>query len=228
MKNMGDLLDGASLTVTGKTLAENLQKAEVFAQEVIRPLTDPVHPYGGIAVLRGNLARRGAIIKQVAVKEELWNFTGAARVFNSEEEALAGLDKGEIKKGEVIVIRYEGPKGGPGMRELALFRVALKFAGLAQTNYIVTDGRFSGYSDGPSIGYLSPEAAEGGTIALVKDGDLIEIDIQKRILELKVPEQELKLRKENLVVPSRKYPKGYLTIYEKLVSSADQGAVMEI
>jgi len=228
MKTMGDLLDGASLTVTGKTLAENLQKAEVFAQEVIRPLTDPVHPYGGIAVLRGNLAQRGAIIKQVAVKEELWNFTGEARVFNSEEEALAGLGKGEIKKGEVIVIRYEGPKGGPGMREMALFRVALKFAGLAQTNYIVTDGRFSGYTDGPSIGYLCPEAAEGGTIALVKDGDLIEIDIQKRILELKVPEQELKLRKEKLVPPSRKYPRGYLAIYEKLVSSADQGAVMEI
>jgi dihydroxy-acid dehydratase len=228
MKTMGDALDVTPLTVTGMTLAENLTKAAVFDPEVIRPLISPVHPYGGIAVLKGNLAERGAIIKQVAVNKELWNFTGEARVFNSEEDALAGLRKGQIKKGEVIVIRYEGPKGGPGMREMALFRVALKFAGLAHTNYLVTDGRFSGYSDGPSIGYLCPEAAEGGTIALVRDGDVIEIDVEKRVLELKVPEQELKLRKEALVHPARKYPKGYLTIYEKLVSSADEGAVMDL
>ncbi len=227
MKTMGDLLNGASLTVTGQTVEENLKKAEVFDLEVIRPQTNPVHHYGGIAVLKGNLAERGAIIKQVAVKEELWAFTGEARVFNSEEEAMDGLAKGSIKKGEVIVIRYEGPKGGPGMREMALFRVALKFAGMGQTNYIVTDGRFSGYSEGPSIGYLSPEAAEGGTIALVKDGDIIEIDIRKRLLELKVSGPELKLRREQLVHPSRNYPKGYLSIYKKLVSSADRGAVTE-
>jgi dihydroxy-acid dehydratase len=136
------------------------------------------------------------------------------------------LGKGQIKKGDVVVIRYEGPKGGPGMREMALFRVALEFAGMGETNYIVTDGRFSGYSEGPSIGYLAPEAAEGGTIALVKDGDLIEIDVEKRILELRVPEKELRLRRENLVYPPKKYPKGYLDIYAKMVSSADQGAVL--
>jgi dihydroxy-acid dehydratase len=228
MKTMGKLLDGTSLTVTGDTLDENLKKAEVFDPEVIRPRTNPVHPYGGIAVLKGNLAAQGALIKQVAVKNELWKFTGQARVFDSEEEALDGLGKGLIKKGEVIVIRYEGPKGGPGMREMALFRVALKFAGMGQTNYIVTDGRFSGYSDGPSIGYLCPEAADGGTIALVKDGDLIEIDIEKRIIDLKVPEQELQLRKGKLVPPVRQHPKGYLDVYKKMVSSADLGAVIDI
>jgi dihydroxy-acid dehydratase len=216
------------LTVTGKTLAENLNQAGVFTPEVIRPRTDPVHPYGGIAVLRGNLAERGALIKQVAVKKELWNFRGEARAFNSEEEALAGLGQGQIKKGDVVVIRYEGPKGGPGMREMALFRLALEFAGMGGTNYIVTDGRFSGYSEGPSIGYLSPEAAEGGTIALVKDGDMIEINIEKRVLELKVSENELKSRREKLIHPSPKYPKGYLDIYAKLVSSADRGAVLKI
>jgi dihydroxy-acid dehydratase len=228
MKTLGDFLNGTALTVTGKTLAENLEKASVFSTEVIRPLANPVHPYGGIAVLKGNLAEQGAVIKQVAVEKELWRFTGEARVFNSEEEASAGLGSGWIKKGDAVVIRYEGPKGGPGMREMAFFRVALKFAGLADTNYIVTDGRFSGYSEGPSIGYLSPEAAEGGTIALVQDGDRIEIDIENRRLELKVSEQELKRRREKLVHPAKKHPRGYLDIYARLVSSAAQGAVTKV
>jgi len=226
MKTLGDLLDGGVLTVTGETLGDNLKKAGVFNPEVIRPRTDPVHVFGGIAVLMGNLAERGAIIKQVAVKKELWRFTGEARVFNSEEEALTGLGRGQIKKGEVVVIRYEGPRGGPGMREMALFRLALEFAGMGETNYIVTDGRFSGYSEGPSVGYLSPEAAEGGTIALVQDGDVIEIDVEKRILDLRVPEAELRVRREKLVHPPKKYPRGYLDIYAKLVSPADQGAVL--
>jgi dihydroxy-acid dehydratase len=227
MKAMGDLLEVSVLTVTGGTLMDNLEKAAVFSPEVIRPRTDPVHPYGGIAVLKGNLAERGAVIKQVAVKKELWHFVGEAKVFNSEEEALAGLGSGQIKKGDVVVIRYEGPRGGPGMREMALFRVALEFSGMGQTNYIVTDGRFSGYSEGPSIGYLSPEAAEGGTIALVKNGDVIEVDVEKRILELKVSENELKSRREKLVHPPKKYPQGYLDIYARLVSSADQGCVLK-
>ncbi len=228
MKTLGDLLNGTTLTVTGKTLAENLEKASVFSTEVIRPLANPVHPYGGIAVLKGNLAEQGAVIKQVAVEKELWRFTGEARVFNSEEEASAGLGSGRIKKGDAVVIRYEGPKGGPGMREMAFFRVALKFAGLADANYIVTDGRFSGYSEGPSIGYLSPEAAEGGTIALVQDGDIIEIDIENRKLELKVTDQELERRREKLVHPPKKHPRGYLDIYARLVSSAALGAVMKV
>jgi len=227
MKTLENLLDGSTLTATGRTLSDNLERAEVFTPEVIRPRANPVHPYGGIAVLKGNLAERGAVIKQVAVKRELWNFTGAARVFNSEEEALAGLGNGQIRKGDVVVIRYEGPKGGPGMREMALFRIALEFCGMGGTNYIVTDGRFSGYSEGPSIGYLSPEAADGGIIAVVKDGDMIEINIEKRILELKVSEPELKSRREKLRHPPKKYPKGYLDIYAKLVSSADRGAVLK-
>jgi dihydroxy-acid dehydratase len=227
MKALGDLLDVSVLTVTGKTLTDNLEKAAVFSPEVIRPRTDPVHPYGGIAVLKGNLAERGAVIKQVAVKKELWHFVGEAKVFNSEEEALSGLGSGQIKKGDVVVIRYEGPRGGPGMREMALFRVALEFAGMGETNYIVTDGRFSGYSEGPSIGYLSPEAAEGGAIALVKNGDRIEVDVEKRILELKVPENELRSRREKLIHPPKKYPQGYLDIYARLVSSADQGGVLK-
>ncbi len=227
MKSLGTFLDGTALTVTGKTLAENLEKASVFSDEVIRPLTNPVHPYGGIAVLKGNLAEEGAVIKQVAVKPELWRFRGEARVFNSEEEALAALGAGKIKKGDAVVIRYEGPKGGPGMREMAFFRLALKFAGLSETNYIITDGRFSGYSDGPCIGYLSPEAAEGGNIALVRDGDVIEIDIENRKLEMKVPDQELKRRKETWVMPSRDFPKGYLDTYARTVSSAAEGAVVK-
>ncbi len=227
MKTLADTLHGTALTVTGKTVSENLEKASVFSPEVIRPLGNPVHPYGGIAVLKGNLAEQGAVIKQVAVKKEMWRFTGQARVFNSEEEALAGLNGGKIRKGDAVVIRYEGPRGGPGMREMALFRIALKFAGLGETNYIVTDGRFSGYSDGPSIGYLSPEAAEGGNIALVRDGDIIEVDIENRKLEMKVPEEELKKRRKNLVPPEKKHPRGYLDIYGRLVSSAAQGAVIK-
>jgi dihydroxy-acid dehydratase len=227
MKNLADLLNRSALTVTGESLAENLEKASVFSPEIIRPLTNPVHPYGGIAVLRGNLAEQGAVIKQVAVKQGLWRFAGEARVFNSEEEALAGLGSGRIRRGDAVVIRYEGPKGGPGMREMALFRVALKFAGMADTNYIITDGRFSGYSEGPSIGYLCPEAAEGGTIALVQDGDGIEVDIENRKLELMVPEEELKRRREKLVHPPKEHPRGYLDIYARMVSSAAQGAVMK-
>lgn len=160
------------------------------------------------------------------MKESLWHFVGKAKVFNSEEEALLGLGSKQIEKGDVIVIRYEGPKGGPGMREMAMFRVALEFAGMGETNYIVTDGRFSGYTEGASIGYLSPEAAEGGTIALVQNGDIIEIDIENRKLELKVSDTELKKRRGKLVPPTKKYPRGYLNIYGKVVSSAAQGAVI--
>jgi dihydroxy-acid dehydratase len=225
MKTMETLLDPSALTVTGRTIAENLQNSAVFLPEIIRPLTDPVHPYGGIAVLKGNLAEKGAVIKQVAVKKELWRFSGEARVFNSEEEALDGLGKGRIKQGDAIVIRYEGPKGGPGMREMALFRAALKIYGMGDTNYIVTDGRFSGYSEGPSIGYLCPEAVEGGTIALVQNGDIIEIDIENRMLNVQVSENELKRRRANLIHPPQKFPSGYLNIYARMVTSAADGAI---
>ena len=228
MKTMESFLHKDVLTVTGDALEKNLEKAAVFSSEVIRPVDSPVHAYGGIAVLKGNLAEKGAVVKQVAVKEDMWHFTGEARVFDSEEDAVEGLMSGKIKKGDVVVIRYEGPKGGPGMREMALFRVGLEFFGMGDTNYIVTDGRFSGYSSGPSIGYLSPEAAEGGNIALVLDGDMIEIDIDRRLLELKVSEEELEKRRKELVVTRKEYPRGYLDTYARLVSSADKGGVIVV
>ena len=227
MKTLEGMLDTKVLTVSGKSLGENLESATVFSSEIIRPLDNPVYPYGGIAVLKGNLAEHGAVVKQVAVKKELWSLTGEARVFNSEEEAAEGLGSGKIAKGDVVVIRYEGPKGGPGMREMALFRVLLEMMGMGETNYIVTDGRFSGYSAGPSIGYLSPEAADGGTIALVEDSDLIEIDIEKRVLELKVSPEELERRRKALVMPESKHPRGYLDTYARLVKPAHKGGVVE-
>jgi dihydroxy-acid dehydratase len=227
MKTLGDHLCGETLTVTGKTLGENLEKADIFSADVIRPLTNPVHPHGGIAVLKGNLAEHGAVIKQVAVNRDLWHFTGEARVFDCEEEAVNGLSNGRIKKGDVIVVRYEGPKGGPGMREMCFLRFLMKMSGMGETNYIVTDGRFSGYSDGPCVGYLSPEAAEGGTIALVQDGDRIEIDIEKRTISLMVPDEELERRKKDFVYPLKEFPRGYLSVYARSVSSADKGAIIE-
>jgi dihydroxy-acid dehydratase len=227
MKMLGDRLDGSALTVTGETLSKTMDSAEVFDSEIIRSLDRPIHPYGGIAVLKGNLAEEGAVIKQVAVSEELRRFAGPAKVFNSEEEALAGLG-GRIQPGDVIVIRYEGPKGGPGMREMAMFRAVLKAFGLGQSNYIVTDGRFSGYSEGPSIGYLSPEAAAGGTIALVEDGDTIEIDVDKRSIHLKVDQATLQARRKNLVPPPREKPVGYLERFAHLVTSAARGSVYEV
>ncbi|MCX7982079.1 MAG: dihydroxy-acid dehydratase [Syntrophales bacterium] len=227
MKAMESLLDRSVLTVTGKTLGENLSATAVFSSEIIRPLSDPVHPYGGIAVLKGNLAERGAVIKQVAVKEDLWRFRGPAKIFNGEEEALAGIGAGAIKAGDVIVIRYEGPVGGPGMREMALVRVALKLAGLGETTYLVTDGRFSGYSDGPCIGYLSPEAAIGGTIAFVEDGDMINIDVGERKLEVELTDAELMRRRANFQPPTRQLPTGYLALYARLVSASDEGAVIK-
>jgi dihydroxy-acid dehydratase len=226
MKALRDRLDGSVLTVTGKTLSETVEKAEIFDEEIIRPLESPVHPYGGIAVLKGNLAEEGAVIKQVAVSESLRRFAGPARVFNSEEEALAGL--GKIQPGDVIVIRYEGPKGGPGMREMALARAALKVFGLGESTYIVTDGRFSGYSEGPSIGYLSPEAAAGGTIALVENGDTVEIDVDRRSINLNVDEATLEKRRENLVPPPKEKPTGYLEVFAHLVTSAAEGTVYRI
>ncbi len=227
MKALGGHIDGSNLTVTGRPLAETIEKAEIFDQEIIRSLDNPVHPYGGIAVLRGNLAEEGAVIKQVAVSQKLHKFAGPAKVFNSEEEALAGLG-GKIQAGDVIVIRYEGPKGGPGMREMALFRAGVKLFGLGESTYIVTDGRFSGYSEGACIGYLSPEAAAGGTIALVEDGDVIEIDVATRSIELKVDASTLERRRGNLRSPKKEKPRGYLKVFAHLVTSAAEGSVCKI
>jgi dihydroxy-acid dehydratase len=227
LKRLEGKVNGAVMTVTGKTLAENIQGFEVFDDEIIRPLDNPVHTYGGIAVLRGNLAPDGAVIKQVGLPQEQWKFAGPARVFNSEEDAIKALTSGMIKAGDVNVIRYEGPKGGPGMREMALFRVLQKMFGLDYNCYTITDGRFSGYSEGACIGYISPEAVMGGNIALVQEGDIIEIDVEKRVLNLQVADSVLNERRRGLVHPQKKVTKGYLKLYRELVGPANLGAVMK-
>jgi len=226
MKRLEADLNLDALTVTGDTIGENIKSAEVFNDEVIRPLDSPVHDYGGIAVLRGSLAPDGAVIKQVAVGESLWKFEGPARVFDCEDDATQALMSSEIKAGDVIVIRYEGPKGGPGMRELAHFRAMLKFAGLGDKVYLVTDGRYSGYSEGTSIGYLSPEAAEGGPIALVEDGDIISIDIEARKLDVNVSEEEMEKRRAQWKRPPARVTKGYLARYSEIATSAAEGAII--
>jgi dihydroxy-acid dehydratase len=177
-------------------------------------------------VLKGSLAPGGAVIKQVAVSESLWKFEGPARVFDSEEDATQALMSQEIEAGAFIVIRYEGPKGGPGMRELAHFRAMLKFAGLGDKVYLVTDGRYSGYSEGSSIGYLSPEAAEGGPLALVEDGDIISVDVQARKLDLKVSDVELEKRRREWKRPPPRVTKGYLARYSAAATSAAEGAII--
>ena len=227
MKALGEKINQNCLTATGKTVAENLAQAEIFDHRIIRSLDDPIHPYGSIAILKGSLAPEGGVIKQVGLSEALWKFTGPANVFNSEEEAFNGLEAGSIKAGQVVVIRYEGPRGGPGMREMAMFREALAMGGLADSTYVVTDGRFSGFTSGASIGYLSPEAANGGPLALVENGDLIHIDVAKRILDLNVDEEILKRRRNDWVPLKKEVPRGYLRHYAKTVSPASEGGIID-
>ncbi len=228
LKRLESKIDGAVLTVTGKTMAENIMGFEVFDDEIIRPLENPVHPYGGVAILKGNLAAEGAVIKQVGLPEDLWHFKGPARTFNSEDAAIKALLDGKISAGDVVVIRYEGPKGGPGMREMQFFRALLHMMTLDYSCYLITDGRFSGYTEGPSIGYLSPEAAVGGLIALVEDGDTIEIDVVKRRLQLNVKDSILEQRRKTLVIEKKTVPRGYLEIFKELVQSASRGAFIRI
>ena len=220
-------LDGSVQTVTGKTLAENLQGVVNRDEEVIRPLSNPFSKTGGIAVLKGNLAPDGCVVKQSAVAQEMMQHTGPARVFNSEDEAIAAIYAGKIVAGDVVVIRYEGPKGGPGMREMLNPTSAIAGMGLDKDVALITDGRFSGATRGASIGHVSPEAASGGTIALVEEGDLIAIDIPAHTIELLVDEAELQRRRAAWVCPEPKIKTGYLARYAKLVSSADRGAVLD-
>jgi len=226
MKQLESKLNKGCVTVTGHTVAENLKQAEIFNEEVIHALESPVHEYGGIAVLKGTLAPRGAVIKQVAVPKPLWKFEGPARVFDCEEDATQALLSQGIKPGDVIVIRYEGPKGGPGMREMAHFRVMLELTRLGDKVYLITDGRFSGYSDGTCIGYLSPEAADGGPIALVRDGDVISIDIEARKLDVNVSAGELDKRLKQWKRPQARVTKGYLARYSATAASAAEGAII--
>lgn len=222
-----NLLNLDSLTVTAKTLGENIKNAVINDTQIIRPINKPYSGEGGIAVLKGNLAPLGAVIKQTAVSEKMKKFQGRAKVFESEEEAIAAIFAGRIKAGDVVVIRYEGPRGGPGMREMLGPTSAIVGLGLADKVALITDGRFSGGTRGPCIGHIAPEAAQGGPIALVKNGDLIEIDLPQRSLNLKVSQAEL-LRRKKIWKPKKpKITEGYLSRYSKQVSSASNGAVLE-
>ncbi|MCF8054560.1 MAG: dihydroxy-acid dehydratase [Deltaproteobacteria bacterium] len=221
------LLQTKALTVTGKNLGENIKKTRVLDNEVIRPHTAPYYPEGGIAVLFGNLAAGGAVVKQSAVLPEMLRHKGKARVFNSEEEASKEILAGIINPGEVLVIRYEGPRGGPGMREMLAPTSALVGMGLDKSVALLTDGRFSGGTKGAAIGHISPEAAQGGMIALVKDGDIISIDIPARQISVDISTEEAEKRRRELVAPQKEIaPNSYLKRYAAMVSSADKGAVL--
>ena len=221
------LLDTSVMTVTGKTMAENLEGVVNRNPEIIRPIDNPYSQDGGIAVLKGNLAPEGCVVKRSAVAPEMMAHTGPARVFDGEEEAIAAIYAGKIVPGDVVVIRYEGPKGGPGMREMLNPTSAICGMGLGESVALLTDGRFSGATRGASIGHISPEAAAGGTIALVEEGDLISIDIPHCKIELKVSDEELVKRRAAWVCPEPKIKSGYLLRYAKLVSSADKGAILQ-
>ncbi len=222
-----NLLDTSVLTVTGKTMEENLKDVINRDTNIIRPIDRPYSQSGGIAVLKGNLAKDGCVVKQSAVAPEMMKHEGPARVFDSEEDAIAAIYAQQIKPGDVVVIRYEGPKGGPGMREMLNPTSAICGMGLGESVALLTDGRFSGATRGASIGHISPEAAAGGTIALVEEGDLIAIDIPNCSIELKVSDEVLTQRRAKWVCPEPKVKTGYLARYAKLVSSADKGAILE-
>lgn len=217
----------SNLTVSGLDIKDIAQRAEIFDEDVIRPLKKAYHKEGGIAILKGNLAPDGAVVKQTAVSEKILKFEGIAKCFNSEEEAMKAILDGKIKEGDVVIIRYEGPAGGPGMREMLSPTSAITGMGLNESVALITDGRFSGGTRGPCIGHVSPEAAKGGPLAIVKDGDKILIDIPKRKLELLIPKSEFNKRIKNWKPIEPKIKSGYLYRYGKLVSSADKGAVME-
>jgi dihydroxy-acid dehydratase len=222
----GGLIHQGSLTVTGKSLGENVKGKQIRNPAVIHSIDKPYHPTGGLAVLFGNLAPGGAVVKQSAVDEAMLKHTGPARVFDSEEDAQKTILESKIRKGDVVIIRYEGPKGGPGMREMLAPTSAIVGVGRDRDVALLTDGRFSGGSRGAAIGHISPEAAEGGPVAVVKDGDMIEIDIPGRKLNLLISDDELK-RRLSLWKPPKRELKGYLKRYASLVQSANTGAVFK-
>jgi dihydroxy-acid dehydratase len=219
------LIHGDALTVTGKTVAENLEGINPPDPDgkIIRALSNPIHKTGGIAVLKGSLAPEGAVVKTAGF--DLEDFTGPARVFEREAAAMQALTEGKIGKGDVVVIRYEGPKGGPGMREMLAITAAIKGAGLGKDVLLLTDGRFSGGTTGLCIGHIAPEATNGGPIALVRDGDLIRVNIAARSLELLVEPEELVARKQDWQPLPPRYTRGVLAKYSALVHSASEGAV---
>ena len=222
MNEIKDLLHIEQITATGKTVLENITDAKVLDSNVIHRYSDT----GGLAVLFGNLAQNGAVVKKSAVKEKMMDFTGIARAFDSEEEAIKAIYDGKITKGDVVVIRYEGPSGGPGMREMLSPTSAIVGMGLDSDVALITDGRFSGATRGAAIGHISPEAAAGGIIAYVKDGDKIHIDIKNYSIKLLVDDEEIEQRKATMSIKQKDNIKGYLKRYSKMVSSADKGAVI--
>jgi dihydroxy-acid dehydratase len=216
-----------NITVSGKGIVQIAGAAEIFNDDVIRTFQKAHHKEGGIAILRGNLAPGGAVVKQSAVSKEMMVFEGTAIVFNSEEDAMKAITSGKVKPGNIVVIRYEGPKGGPGMREMLSPTSAIAGMGLSQSVALLTDGRFSGGTRGPCIGHISPEAMEGGPLAIVKNGDIIRIDIPGRKLNVALTDQEIKQRLQTWKKPAPKINKGYLARYARFVSSADEGAIMK-
>ena len=230
MKELADigLLNLDCMTVTGKTVGENIKDAVNKNEEVIRPVSNPYSKTGGLAVLKGNLAPDGSVVKRSAVVEEMMVHEGPARVFDCEEDAIDAIKSGKIVKGDVVVIRYEGPKGGPGMREMLNPTSAIAGMGLGSSVALITDGRFSGASRGASIGHVSPEAAVGGPIALVKEGDIIKIDIPAMTLDVDVSDEEMEQRRKEWVPREPKVTTGYLSRYRELVTSGNRGAILEV
>ena len=226
--NKKGLLHTECMTVTGKTVGENIKEAVNKNPEVIRPIDNPYTPTGGLAVLKGNLAPDGSVVKRSAVVDEMLVHEGPARVFECEEDAIAAIKGGKIVKGDVVVIRYEGPKGGPGMREMLNPTSAIAGMGLGSSVALITDGRFSGASRGASIGHVSPEAAVGGPIALVEEGDIIKIDIPNLKLELDISDEELAKRKAAWTPREPKVTTGYLARYASMVTSGNRGAILEV
>lgn len=227
LKSAG-LINEDCMTVTGKTIGEAVEGHVNKNPEVIRPMDNPYSTTGGLAVLKGNLAPDGSVVKRSAVVPEMMKHEGPARVFDCEEDAIAAIKGGKIVAGDVVVIRYEGPKGGPGMREMLNPTSAIAGMGLGSSVALITDGRFSGASRGASIGHVSPEAAVGGPIAFVKEGDIIKIDIDNHSLELDISEEEMAKRKAEWTPREPKVTTGYLARYAKMVTSGNRGAVLEL
>jgi len=228
LSKLDDVLDSSLITVTGKTLAENIEQAEITNPEVIRPINNPYSNSGGLAILFGNLAPLGSVVKTAAVDKKMLVHEGPARIYNSQDEVLAGIAAKEIQSGDVVVICYEGPKGGPGMPEMLAPTSAIMGMGLGDKVALITDGRFSGGTRGACIGHISPEAAERGPIAALRNGDIIAIDIPNKTLHVKLSNQELDERISELPPFEQKIKKGYLGRYARMVTSASTGAVLKI
>jgi dihydroxy-acid dehydratase len=227
LTELGDLVDTRVLTANGVTLAEALKGAGGSHGPAIASRAHPVQAEGGLAVLKGNLAPRGAIVRTSAIKPEMLMHKGPARTFNGDQEAWEAIVQGKVQPGDVIVLRYEGPKGAPGMKEVMLSTDALYNVGLEGSVALITDGRFSGFNRGPIVGHVCPEAMEGGVIGLIEDGDIIEIDIPARKLQVDLPEAELLRRAQRWQPPESKTKRGFLALYAQLTLPADQGAAMQ-